>query len=54
MILELADDLYHGVPSTYGTQFPPLVRVIGTPEREPEPETPELALWDAKVQHRQF
>ena len=54
VILELADDLYHGVPSTYGTQFPPLVRVIGTPEREPEPETPELALWDAKYNTASF
>lgn len=48
VILELADDLYRGVPSSYGKQFPPLVRVIGTAEREIKPETPKLALWDAK------
>ncbi len=48
VILELADDLHHGVLSSYGTQFPPPVHVSGTPEREPEPETLELALGDAK------
>ena len=40
VILELAEDLHQGVPASYGTQFPPLVRVIGTPVREPQPETP--------------
>lgn len=39
VILELADDLHHGVLSSYGTQFPPPVHVSGTPE---------LAFWDAK------
>lgn len=39
VILELADDLHHGVLSSYGTQFPPPVHVSGTLE---------LALGDAK------
>ena len=54
VILELAEDLHQGVPASYGTQFPPLVRVIGTPVREPQPETPELALWDAKYNTASF
>ena len=48
VILELADDLCQGVPPSYGKQFPPLVHIEGTPVPEPEPETPEMALWDAK------
>ena len=48
VILELADDLCQGVPPSYGKQFPPLVHAAGAPVSEPEPETPELALWDAK------
>ena len=48
VILELADDLCQGVPPSYGKQFPPLVHIGGTPVPEPEPETPEMALWDAK------
>ena len=48
VILELADDLCQGVPPSYGKQFPPLVHAAGGPVLEPEPETPETALWDAK------
>lgn len=48
VVLELADDLCQGVPPSYGKQFPPLIHVAGMPVPEPEPETPELALWDAK------
>ena len=54
VILELAEDLHQGVPASYGTQFPPLVHVSGMPEREPEPETLELALWDAKYNTASF
>lgn len=48
VILELADDLYQGVPPAYGEEFQPLIHVIGTPAPEPRSLTPEHALWDAK------
>ena len=46
IILELADDLYHGCPVGYGRQ--PIIHVAGTPIPEPQAETSETALWDAK------
>ena len=46
VILELADDLYHGCPVGYGRQ--PIVSIVGTPLAEPQPETSEDAIWDAK------
>ena len=48
VILELADDLCQGVPTSYGKQFLPLVHAAGTPMSEPESESPEIAVWDAK------
>ena len=48
VILELADDLCQGVPPSYGKQFLPLVHAAGTPMSEPESESPEIAVWDAK------
>ena len=48
VILELADDLYQGVPPAYGEEFQPLIHVIGTPAPEPRSLTSEHALWDAK------
>ena len=46
VILELADDLCHGCPVGYGRQ--PIIHVVGTPIPEPQAETSEAALWDAK------
>ena len=46
IILELADDLCHGCPVGYGRQ--PIIHVAGTPIPEPQAETSETALWDAK------
>lgn len=46
VILELADDLYHGCPVTYGQR--PMIHVAGTPILELQSETSEDAVWDAK------
>ena len=48
VILELADDLCQGIPADYGKQYPPPIHLVGAPEPELMPETPEMALWDAK------
>ena len=48
VILELADDLWQGVPAAYQAHIPPMVHVAGTPKPEAVPLTPEAALWDAK------
>ena len=48
VILELAEDLYQGVPPTYEKELPPMIHVTGTPVPEPYPLTPEHARWDAK------
>ena len=46
VILELADDLYHGCPAAYGQQDP--LPTAGASSPEPQAKTAENALWDAK------